>query len=398
MDDTTQKNQRNVEGSKSSAHVLAALALILGMSILSTRQAQSQTFTVLYAFGNGTDGGTPYAGVIRDRAGNLYGTTSGGGTVSNGTVFKLDTAGKESLLYNFKGGKDGGFPFAGLTRGPKGVLYGTTVKGGASNFGTVFKVNPAGQEHVLYSFTSTNGSYPDAGLRLDSAGNLYGTTVKGGSSDLGTVFQLDPHGKQTVLHAFTGGQDGSFSYTYGSLLRDPAGNFDGTTLAGGSSNQGTVFKVDTSGNETVLHSFSGGSDGGFPYAGLILDKKGNLYGTTYQGGASSQGVVFKLTSAGRLIVLFSFTGGADGGNPTAPLIRDGKGNLYGTTYVGGLSNAGVVFKLDPHHTETVLHNLDYANDGGYPTAGLIRDSVGNLYGTASAGGASNHGTVFKIVP
>jgi uncharacterized repeat protein (TIGR03803 family) len=375
-----------------------ALAIMLLPLILATQLAQAQTFTVLYAFGNGTDGGSPYAGLVRDSAGNLYGTTFAGGSGGGGTVFQLDAANKETVLYNFKAGRDGGHPIAGLVRGSGGALYGTTVEGGFSNLGTVFKLSKTGKATVLYKFNSQDGSFPDAGLFRDSAGNLYGATVKGGASDLGTVFELDANGKQTVLHSFTGGADGRFSYIYGNLVRDAAGNFYGTTLAGGSSDQGIVFKVDTTGQETVLYNFTGGSDGGYPYAGLVLDKKGNLYGTTYLGGVSGQGTVFKLSTAGKETVLYSFTGGADGGSPTAPLLRDGKGNLYSTTYYGGLSNSGVAFKLDPSGTETVLHSFDYASDGGYPTAPLIRDASGNLYGTTTAGGASNHGTVFKLTP
>ncbi|HXM20242.1 MAG TPA: choice-of-anchor tandem repeat GloVer-containing protein [Terriglobales bacterium] len=375
------------------------LAIMLVPAILATQSAQAQTFTLLYAFGNGTDGSTPYAGLVRDSAGNLYGTTFSGGTASSGTVFKVDPNGKETVLHNFKAGADGAIPFAGLVRGPGGALYGTTVEGGASNFGTVFRLSTTGKETVLHSFNSQDGSYPDAGLLRDSAGNLYGATVEGGDSNLGTVFELDTTGKQTVLHSFTGGaNDGRFSYVYGSLVRDAAGNFYGTTLAGGASDQGIVFKLDTAGTETVLYNFTGGTDGGYPYAGLVIDRKGNLYGTTYLGGASGQGTVFKLSNTGEETVLYSFTGGADGGSPTARLLRDGKGNLYGTTYYGGASNAGVVFRLDPTHKETVLHSFDYANDGGYPTARLIRDAAGSLYGTASAGGASNHGTVFKLTP
>lgn len=374
------------------------LAILLASSILSTQLAWAQTFSLLYTFGNGTDGGTPYAGLVRDSAGNLYGTTFAGGTGSSGTVFMVDANGKETVLHNFKGKADGASPSAGLVRGPGGTLYGTTIEGGASNYGTVFKLNKAGKVALLHSFDRRDGSYPDAGLLRDSARNLYGATVKGGTSNLGTVFAMDSTGKQTVLYSFTGGADGKFCYTYGRLVRDPAGNFYGTTLAGGGSDQGTVFKLDTTGQETVLYAFTGGDDGGYPYAGLVLDKKGNLYGTTYVGGAFGQGTAFKLTTSGKEIVLYSFTGGADGGNPTAPLLRDGKGNLYGTTYYGGTFNAGVVFKLDPSRTETVLHSFDYANDGGYPVAPLIRDAGGNLYGTATAGGASNHGTVFKLIP
>ena len=379
--------------SRTSAPLVLAILLVS-----STQLAQAQTFSVLYTFGNGTDGGTPYAGLVRDSAGNLYGTTFAGGTGSSGTVFMVDPNGKETVLHNFKGKADGASPIAGLVRGPRGTLYGTTVEGGASNYGTVLKLNKAGKETVLHSFNRQDGSYADAGLLRDSAGNLFGATVKGGTANLGTVFELDTTGKQTVLHSFTGGADGKFCYTYGRLIRDAAGNFYGTTLAGGASDQGTVFKLDTTGQETVLYSFTGGADGGYPYAGLVLDKKGNLYGTTYAGGVSGQGTVFKLTTVGNEVVLYSFTGGADGGSPTAPLLRDGKGNLYGTTYFGGASNAGVVFKLAPNRQETVLHSFDYANDGGYPVAPLIRDAAGNFYGTATAGGASNHGTVFKLIP
>jgi uncharacterized repeat protein (TIGR03803 family) len=377
--------------------VRLAWAILIMPLAFATQLAQGQTFSVLYAFGNGKDGGTPYANVVRDSAGNLYGTTFSGGSGSAGTVFELDTTGKETILYNFKGGADGANPFAGLIRGPGGNLFGATVEGGASNFGTIFQLSTAGKETVLHTFKGRDGSYPDASLLRDAAGNLFGTTVEGGSSGLGTVFELDATGKQTVLHSFTGGTDGRFSYVYGSLVRDAVGNFYGTTLAGGPSDQGIVFKVGTTGKETILYKFTGGADGGYPYAGLVIDGKGNLYGTTYLGGASGQGTVFALNRTGKEIVLHSFTGGADGGNPTARLLWL-NGTLYGTTYYGGTSNSGVVFKMGANHQEIVLHSFDYANDGGYPTARLLRDAAGNLYGTASAGGAYNRGTVFRIAP
>lgn len=370
--------------------------------ILGAQTSRAQTFTVLYAFGNGKDGGTPYASLVRDSAGNLYGTTFAGGAGSAGTVFKLDTTGKETVLHNFKGGADGASPIAGLARASGGGLYGTTVEGGASNLGTVFKLNTHGKETVLYSFSGQDGSYPDAGLLRDSAGNLYGATVEGGASNRGTVFELDTTGTETVLHSFSGGADGRFCYLYGSLVRDAAGNFYGTTLAGGASDQGIVFKLDTAGHETILYDFTGGTDGGFPYAGLVIDRKGNLYGTTYVGGdltcnpPNGCGTVYRLSQSGEETVLHAFAGGADGANPTAPLLWV-NGNLYGTTYYGGAFNSGIVFKLRSRE-ETVLHSFDYTNDGGYPTARLIRDAAGNLYGTASAGGASNHGTVFELTP
>ena len=383
-----QPRSRSVNGTWLSAILLVTL-------VLGTQLTQAQTFTVLYAFGNGTDGGTPYAGLVRDPAGNLYGTTFSGGTASAGTVFTLDPSGKETVLYNFQGGADGAFPVAGLIRGAEGDLYGATVEGGVANHGTIFKLDTTGKEIVLHHFRSADGSYPDAGLSRDAAGNLYGATLEGGASNLGTVFMLGTNREETVLHSFSGA-DGRFPYAYGGLIRDAAGNFYGTSLAGGASDRGVVFKLGATGTETILHTFTGGADGGYPYAGLVMDEKGNLYGTTYMGGASGQGTIFRVTQGGKETVLYSFTGEADGGNPSARLLRDRKGNLFGTTYYGGASNAGVVFKLDKNHNETVLHSFDYSKDGGYPTARLIRDSGGNLYGTASAGGASNRGTVFKL--
>ncbi len=375
-----------------------AWAIMLVPLVLATQRTQAQTFTVLYAFGTGTDGSTPYSDLIRDAAGNLYGTTFAGGTAGDGTVFKVDATGKETVLYSFTGGADGAIPVAGLIRGVNGNLFGVAVEGGASNQGTIFKLSTTGTLSVLHNFKTEDGSYPDAGLFRDSLGNLYGATIKGGTADLGTVFEFNPGGKLTVLHSFTGGTDGRFPYSYGKLVQDSEGNFYGTTLAGGAFDQGIVFKLDTTGKETILYNFTGGADGGYPYAGLFVGKKGNIYGTTYMGGASGQGTVFRVSKTGKETVLYSFTGGADGGNPMARVLRDPKGNLFGTTYYGGAFNAGVVFKLDPTGKLTVLHSFDYSNDGGYPTARLARDSAGNLYGTASAGGASNRGTVFKIAP
>jgi len=377
-----------------SLNATLAWAILIAL-VFAVRLTQAQTFTVLYAFGNGTDGGTPYADLVRDSAGNLYGTTFSGGTASAGTVFTLDPTGKETVLYNFQGGTDGALPVAGLIRGGEGDLYGATVEGGAANHGTIFKLDATGKEIVLHHFKSADGSYPDASLFRDAAGNLYGATLEGGASDLGTIFVLGTDRTETVLHSFTGA-DGRFPYSYGGLIRDANGNFYGTSLAGGASDQGVVFKLNAAGREIILHTFTGGADGGYPYAGLVMDEKGNLYGTTYMGGASGQGTIFRVTQGGKETVLYSFTGGADGGNPAARLLRDKKGNFFGTTYYGGASNSGVLFKLDKNHNLTVLHSFDYANDGGYPTARLIRDANGNLYGTASAGGASNRGTVFKL--
>jgi uncharacterized repeat protein (TIGR03803 family) len=352
-----------------------ALVIALGRVVIMTPSAEAHadaTFTVLYSFKFGvTDGQSPYAGLVRDAAGNLYGTTLYGGSSSNcsggcGTVFKLDTTGKETLLHSFEGPPaDGANPFASLVRDAAGNLYGTTLRGGASDFGTVFKLDTTGTETVLHSFVGspTDGQYPRGGLVRDSAGNLYGTTSNGGSSSncsggCGTVFKLDTTGTEIVLHSFVGlPTDGANPFA--GLLRDAAGNLYGTTAYGGSKHAhfcafgcGTVFKLDTTGKETVLHSFMGAAtdDGALPEADLVQDAAGNLYGTTFTGGDSpcyegyGCGTVFELDATGKEIVLHSFAW-KDGASPDAVLIRDAAGNLYGTTSTGGAFGWGTVFKL-----------------------------------------------------
>jgi uncharacterized repeat protein (TIGR03803 family) len=265
---------------------------------------------VVYAFRGGTDGSNPDAGLVRDSLGNLYGTTHGGGDASCkvsgvpgygcGTVFKVDARGKETVLYAFTGGTDGALPVAPVVRDTAGDLYGTTEYGDQSctyahGCGTVFRVDTTGKETVLYAFTNgMDGGFPQAGLALDEAGNLYGTTENGGTN-----------------------------------------------------NKGTVFKIDVTGQYSLLYSFSGGADGSEPFAGVILDSAGNLYGTTTGGGAHNYGTIFELSPAGVETVLYSFTGERSGWQPFAGLLRDSAGNLYGTTYYGGRANAGVVFKFKP---------------------------------------------------
>ncbi len=353
--------------------------------------AQAATEAVLHSFASPPRGASPFAGVIRDSAGNLYGTTTAGGASNSGVVYKVNTAGQETVLYSFTGGADGGLPFAGVIRDSAGNLYGTTTAGGASNWGVVYKLDPAGNYTVLYSFTGgENGGGPYAGVIRDPAGNLYGTTSDGGAASVGVVYKLNAAGQETVLHTFTGGADGSFPNA--GVIRDSAGNLYGTTTAGGASNSGVVYKVNTAGQETVLYSFTGAADGGLPFAGVIRDSAGNLYGTTTAGGASNSGVVYKVNTAGQETVLYSF--GAGGSFPYAGVIPDSAGNFYGTTSSGGTANAGVVYKLDPAGNYTVLYS--FTLDGGYPRAGVIRDSVGNLYGTTSSGGTANAGVVYML--
>jgi uncharacterized repeat protein (TIGR03803 family) len=248
--------------------------------------------TLLHAFTGHTDGGNPGAVLVRDEAGNVYGTTLGGGTRGFGTVFTVDSSGSQTVLYSFTGGAAGGGP-NGLVQDSAGNFYGTTQFGGETQFccGTVFQVDATGHEKVLYSFNGTDGSTPEAGVIRDQAGNLYSTTTMGGANFQGEVFKLDPAGKLTVLHTF-GGSDGQYPVT--GLVLDDSGNLYGTTNAGGAHGLGTIFRIDTKGNETVLYSFTGGNDGIRP-SGLTLDAAGNLYGTTQTGGTYRKGNIFKLT-------------------------------------------------------------------------------------------------------
>jgi uncharacterized repeat protein (TIGR03803 family) len=369
--------------------------LFLLVGIAAAQAVLAQTYTVLYSF-SGPDGAYPQAGLIRDSAGNLYGTTSQGGTSNAGAVFQLDPTGTETVLYSFTGGADGGSPAAAVIRDVAGNLYGTTQIGGASMLGTVFKLDPTSTESVLHSFKiKKDGTSPSANLLQDSAGNLFGTTSHGGSSNRGTIFKLDNTGKETLLHSFKGA-DGANPVA--PLILDSVGNLYGTTYGSGST-WGNVFKIDpTTRVLTVLHKFTGKNDGGSSRAGLLLDAAGNLYGTTVYGGTSRAGTVFKIDSSGNETVLHSFTGGADGGDPAAGVIMDSSGNLYGTTYYGGAFGYGTVFKLDPAGNETVLHSFSGGTDGLGSVANLVRDSSGNLYGTTLYGGNLNFGVVFKLTP
>jgi uncharacterized repeat protein (TIGR03803 family) len=384
-----------------------ALIVLFGLGLVATESARAQTFTVLYGFTGQSDGGHPYAGLIRDAAGSLYSTTETGGDLSAcggsgcGTVFKVDASGNETVLYGFMGWSYGETPYAGVIRDKAGNLYGTTYWGGSGYYpyGEVFKVDTSGTKTVLYSFCSAqncvDGAYPYGGLIRDKAGNLYGTTLNGGSSSEGVVFKVGKTDTETVLHTFEG-SDGAYPLDT-SLIIDKKGNLYGVTQAGGTSNYGVVYKLSKGGIFTVLYRFSGGTDGCYPYGVVLRDKAGNLYGTTYGCGASGYGTVYKLDSTGVETVLHSFTG-SDGAHPYAGVIMDAKGNLYGDTYEGGTSGIGTVYELDQKGVLTLLHSFA-GSDGGYPYGGLVRDKGGNLYGTTYGGTSNDYfGSVWKLTP
>src|SRR6266446_1689823 len=374
---------------------MLALAIMIGIAAVATPLAPAQTLTVLHSFTGNPDGSMPYGSLVRDSSGNLYGTTTQGGTSGNGTVFKTTSTGTTTVLHSFSGTPDGSTPYGALAIDASGNLYGTTIIGGTSNNGTVFKTTSTGTTTLLHNFAGNpDGSRPYGGLVRDSSGNLYSTTSQGGSSNLGTVFKTTSAGTTTVLHSFVGTPDGSGPY--GGLVVDSSGNLYGTTVIGGTSNNGTVFKTTSTGTTTLLHNFAGNPDGSRPYGGLVRDSSGNLYSTTSQGGSSNLGTVFKTTSTGTTTVLHNFAGNPDGSSPYYDgLVRDSSGNLYGTTTQGGSSNLGTVFKTTSAGTTTVLHSFVGTPDGSGPYGGLVVDSSGNLYGTTVIGGTSNNGTVFK---
>jgi uncharacterized repeat protein (TIGR03803 family) len=388
---------------------------------------------VIYSFSGGSDGGDPHSTLIFDGAGNAYGTTIRGGDLDFGTVFKLtpNSNGKwtETVLYSFLAGSDGKNPYGGVIMDSKGNLYGTTAAGGGGGVcagdgcGIVFKLTRSGKnwtESILYSFQGgKDGWDPGGGLVSDPQGNFYGTTADGGTADgcngqgCGTVYQLSPakggQWKERVIHRFTNGKDGSRG-SLGALVLDKGGSLYGVAELGGALGAGTVFKMTRAfGGKwsfSTIHAFKGLPHPGYPYGGVIFDSNGNLYGTTYFGGANGAGSVFKLTNSNgkwKESLLYSFQDGQDGSLPTCGLVFDAKGNLYGTTSEGGDTNGdGIIFKLTPaggNWKETVVHRFGPVPDGTNPFYGLVIDKAGNhLYGTAPFGGVSNMGAVFELTP
>ncbi|HXC44465.1 MAG TPA: choice-of-anchor tandem repeat GloVer-containing protein [Candidatus Dormibacteraeota bacterium] len=388
--------------------VIVTLVLVVG--------AWAGTEKVLYAFTGGTDGGRSEGGVIVDKAGNLYGTTNSGGMYNAGTVFELSPSNgswNETVLYSFTGGSDGAYPMAGLTF-CNGNLYGTTMEGGGG-WGVVFELAALAngwKQSVIYNFSAPgDGEEPFGGLTCDAAGALYGTTYAGGIYGGGTVFKLTQMASsskkrtwsEAMLHSFGNTNDGM--NPQGTVVLDKQGNVYGTTTDGGSG-RGTVFELTRSASgwsEAIIYNFSGGNDGAFPYAGVVFDSAGNLYGTTYVGGTYGEGTVFRLTlsnSQWTEAVLYAFDAPNGGGYPhRGSLTLDVSGKLHGTTSTG--DSAGTVFDLNPSNgswTESVQYAFSNEDDGGTPYDGLILDAAGNLYGTTVGGGKCNQGVVFEVTP
>ena len=406
-----------------------AISALLLPVILAAAALQAQTYTVIHNFTGGQDGGTPMAGLTMDPAGSLLGTANvGGNTGGNcgvsgcGLVYKLVKRNDSWVLlalYDFEGGNDGTNPqTANVVIGPNGILYSTTYYGGGSctgadGCGTVFMLQPRQtacpaitcfwNETILHRFNGNDGSGPVGALLLDQEGNLDGTTNTGSMLNGGSVYQLNRSGwaEQILFHPY--------GYPGSSVAADNTGNLFGSTFIGVRS-RGTVYQLTQSGGTwfgTDIYDFSDGADGGYPVAGVIFDPEGNMYGATTSGGSGNGGTVFELSPSGggwSYKLLYSFTGPNNGRlvvGPVGNLVMDGAGNLYGTTISDGASGHGAVFKLTRSNgtwTYTSLHDFTGGSDGGYPYCNLVLDENGNIYGTASAGGAFNAGVIFQITP
>jgi uncharacterized repeat protein (TIGR03803 family) len=413
----------------SAATLFAALELtIMLATTMVIPSAQAQTFKLIHSFTNGQDGAEPLAGLTIDKAGNLYGTTFKGGT-GYGAVYKLTQKGSGwtfNPLYSFAGGSDGAGPYATVSIGADGTLYGSTGAGGQGSCsiflytgcGTVFNLRPQPKactsalcpwtKTILYSFAGSDGGVPQGDLTFDQSGNLYGGTHQGGSTGSGVVYELTPSGggwTESVLYNAL--NDGDGREAWGGVTFDTSGNIYGVFGSNGPYNVGAVYQLtplESGWTESTVYGFPHSSDGNLPNGGLIMDSSGNLYGTTINAGSGHGGTAFELSpSMGGWTynVLYSFTGCLECGS-IGKLIMDAAGNLYGTTWEDGAYGQGSVFELTPAGggtwTYTSLHDFTGGVDGGEPWSNLVFDANGNIYGTASAGGADGYGVVFEITP
>ena len=395
----------------------ASSILILCTALLASTANATNT-RLIYSFAGASDGEYTDTELVRDSTGNLYGTSVQGGAHGGGTVFQITPAGVHNVLYSFRGAADGGEPYKGVTLDSQGNLYGTTVTGGGGSCeggcGVVFQLTNSGgvwTYRVIHRFTGYDGSGPGSPVAFDANGNLYGTTPTGGKYTVGVVYQLRPTANGwtiRVIHTFTGGADGRGG-SAGRLLIEASGNLFGTCTTGGVNGFGTVYEISPSQDKwqfQTLYAFKDSPDGGLPYGGLVFDKLGNLYGTTYYAGAHDLGTVYKLTYANGQWserVIFSFNGW-DGASPLSTLVADAAGNFYGTTSGGGTSSCscGLIFKLtlgaSGKWTEKVVYRFPGAPGPGFAYNGMISGSDGNFFGATTHGGSSNDGAIYEFTP
>lgn len=395
------------------------LACVFLVAFSALAGADESGYGQIYGFEQDRDGQSP-GGLTADRQGNLYGTSQIGPPGDCcGTVFKLAPDGTKTVLYAFKGGPSDGLNPNSIAIGPHGALYGTAM-GGTGGYGVVFRISKTGREKVLVNFNASTGVYPYGGLIRGHDGNFYGTLAQGGGGTGtmgGTVYKLTPDGVFSVIYIFRDPHRGC--HPWGGVVQDKAGMLYGISNTCGDTGQGVIYKVDpATGIESVLHTLSGVEEGADPVSRLTIDDKGNLYGGTVRGGAATEacqlagcGLIFKMGADGKYEVLYRFQNAADGIGSSGPLVRDGKGTIFGTTRFGGdrLCNCGTIFRFEPRTgIKTTLHVFHgaAAQDGAFPD-GLVKnrrrtERGGLLYGTTLTGGAcmDEHGfgcgTIYKV--
>jgi uncharacterized repeat protein (TIGR03803 family) len=404
-----------------TSHTLA-LGLLATSAITTAPALEARASEqVIYNFEGGVDGEYTDTDLVRDAAGNLYGTSVQGGTHGGGTVWQLHPNGDgtwtHSVLYSFTGGADGGEPYKGVTLDAAGNLYGTAVTGGGGvcegGCGVAYELTNNGgswTQTVIHQFQGADdGQGPGARLTLDDNGNIYGMAPTGGENGMGTIYEMKPvkHGayKFKVLHAFTGA-DGIGGSAGALVLHD--GALYGAATAGGANGEGSIYQLTQNKmgrwKFKLLYSFLGEPDAGFPYGGLIFDAIGNIYGTTYYAGANDAGCVYELSphkGAWKEKVLYSFTGGVDGAGSIANLNFDSAGNLYGTTSEGGADGDGVIFKLTPsgkHWMASVAHSFSGPPDGAYAYNGMVDGDAGTYFGATVHGGSDDEGAIYQFTP
>lgn len=348
-------------------------------------------FSIINGF---TDwGNTPHGSLFKDTDGNFYGMTSSGGTNNYGTIFKMTPAGEITILRQLVYATDGGYPYGELIKGADGYLYGLTAAGGTNTYGTIFKISTSGDFTVIRHLAYADGANPHGHLTLASDGNFYGITYSGGSTGAGAIFKLTPGGAFSVIHSMVKATEGANSYA--SLTEGGDGNLYGTCYGGGQYGFGTIFKVTKAGVLTVLRHLYSTTDGTYPQSDLLKAKDGFLYGTCYGGGPYGGGTIFKVSNKGAYTVLKNLSVGADGGYPYGGIMQYNDTSFYGITRSGGPKSGGTIYRLTTTGKYTIIHALDYNNEGSSSSSVPAKGNDGNLYAMASAGGLLNYGIIFK---